>query len=302
MKKETKRYALVEYLGPQIRYIDSYQEYERILSVINSHNASIKGKFYFGNVSCEELLNGKYKVVIHVYNRLTHKMTITDIDKLTSDKSEKELIEYFKNKLKTKKNFIPDINIMYFENKNKKEKTKSDFDRRIKYVPILYACDVKYLDKKYIKKCIHYEAVIDKDLSFFKEMANEFCFYHTITDKIEKLRKSIDSCERGENSYSDLELRACQLYEAFIKDRESSKKLYRDKISGECSYSRRRMRDFGFFIRNYMIPEYKKLSPVKYNQVITEEQMKNFASNEEVQSNQSENEFSTSKVQQLTLF
>lgn len=275
MKEETKRYTLIEYLGPQVRFLNSYKKYLELLETLKKYNRNSKEKYYFGNAYCEKITNNMYKVVIYVYNKLTKKMSITNIDDITSLKSEQEVIDLFKDKIKTNKIFKPDIQIMYFEEKNKKDKKPDDCDIRIKYIPVLYKRDTRFLDKEYVKKCIHYEARENENTNFFKKMANEFCLYHSITDKVEKLRHYIDLCEKGDGYFADLEHSAIDLYEAFILERDSDKKLYRDE-NGKCAYSRRRIRDFGFFIRDYMLPQYKKVSPTNYNQTVTASQMEEF--------------------------
>ena len=156
MKKELKRYSLVEYLGKVQRVVTNEDDYLNILKSIDSSNRKTSFGKFFGNVT-KKYLGGEIFITIHVYNRLTPKMTISDIDKLTSSLNERELIELFKDKLKTKDEYVPDINIAYFEDKNKKLKTENDVDRRILYLPIVYINDIKYLDIKYIKRCINFK-------------------------------------------------------------------------------------------------------------------------------------------------
>ena len=83
-------------------------------------------------------------------------MTISEIDNFTKSFDEEGLIEYLKNQTKTKEGFKPDINICYFENKNSVDEKPGDihYERRIKYIPILYQEDKKYLDKNFIKNCL----------------------------------------------------------------------------------------------------------------------------------------------------
>ena len=65
---------------------------------IDSSNRKASFGKFFGNVT-KKYLGGEIFITIHVYNRLTPKMTISDIDKLTSSLNERELIELFKDKL-----------------------------------------------------------------------------------------------------------------------------------------------------------------------------------------------------------
>lgn len=271
MKEEDKRYTLVEYLGPQVRYYKKYSDYLNLLETIDKSNKKKDCRFYFGNASCEKLPNGKYRVTVYVYNKLTNKMTISELDNLTSNKNEETVIKNFRDLIRTNPILKPDINIMYFEEKNKKEKMPYDFDKRIKYIPVLYARDKRFLDRTYIFRCIHYKAA-NRDINFFKELANEFRFYHAIVEKIEVLRKYINLCEEGQNYYKALEDSACNLYDAFVVDRNSDKSVYLDD-DGKGSNSRRRVRDFGFFVRDYMLPNYKRISPTKYNHTLSEWQI-----------------------------
>ncbi len=304
MKKETKRYTLVEYIGEQTRYFTNKNAYYETLEIIRKNNKSTKSKFYFGNAKCEELNPNLFKVTVHVYNRLTPKSTISDIDSLTSKGYEYDLANKFRGKLRTISDFMPDIQIMYFEEKNKKDKTSNDFDIRIKYIPVLYRRDKRFLDKKYVKSCISFAASPkERDIRFFKELAYEFCAYHTITPEIELLRKYIDLAERDDYYFENLKIVAIRLYEAFIKERNTDKSLHWDQ-SGEVGYSRRRLRDFGFFIRNYMLPDYKILSPTRYNQPLTEEQLQKLRikKNEDKQIDKGRELKRIKKAEQLNLF
>ena len=125
MKKELRRYSLVEYLGKVERIVKTESDYLLILESIKKNNKKSSSKRFFGNVT-KKYIADEIHVEVHVYNRLTPKMTISDIDKLTSSFDEKELIGYFGNRLKTKNDYIPDINVAYFEDKNSKLKNEND--------------------------------------------------------------------------------------------------------------------------------------------------------------------------------
>ena len=278
MKKELKRYSLCEYCGEQVRYYNNYEDYQKLLIMVDKLNKSGKNQFYFGNVSCE-FSGDLYRVSIHVYNRLTPKMTISDIDNLTMDKTEESLIEDYKDLIRTRKPFIPDINIMYFEEKNSNDKDEQTLIRRIKYIPVLYSRDKRFLDRNYIQSCIKV-AAREHDINFFKKMANEFCFHHVIVEYIEKLRYYIDLCERGENMYSSLSNTAIELYEALIRERKSDKRVCMDE-KGEPLISRRRLRDFGFFVRDYLVPTNRINIPTRYNNEPTEKQLEELNKKEE---------------------
>jgi len=295
MKKELKRYSLCEYCGEQVRYYNNYEDYQKLLIMIDKLNKSGKNQFYFGNVSCE-FSGDLYRVSIHVYNRLTPKMTISDIDNLTMDKTEESLIEDYKDLIRTRKPFTPDINIMYFEEKNSLDRDSKSVVKRIKYIPVLYKRDIRFLDRDYIKNCISYSAR-EKDVNFFREIANEFCFHHIVSNEIEKIRHYIDLCERGEDYYSELSYFTKSMFDKLIKERNADKTLYRNE-KGECQISRRRLRDFGFFVRDYMIPLNKKNIPTRYNKELTQKQMEELFGKEEVVETKQE----LPNAMQLTLF
>ena len=307
MKEEKKFYSLVEYCGPLVRFYKSEKEYEDLLKVIDRNNNNDNCHYYFGNAKCEQISKHLYRVTVHAYNRLTPKMTISQIDNITSKGNEKELIEYIYThkeilvnrevKLETKREYYPDIQIMYFREAVKSRTAKKEedapkpLDRRIKYIPVLYKRDLSFLDKDYVKSCLRC-ATRDKDIRFFKELANEFCVYHVVAPEIEKLRYYIDLVERGEDYFEYLYLASERLYESFIKERNSDKRLYRDEITGEVGYSRRRLRDFSFFVRDYMLPDYKRLSPVKYNQKLTDKQYLTLLN--------ASNEYEQDKIKEIT--
>ena len=52
MKKETKRYMLVEFAGCEERVLNCREEYQELLNTINKHNNRKNKTYVFGNVSC----------------------------------------------------------------------------------------------------------------------------------------------------------------------------------------------------------------------------------------------------------
>ena len=265
MKKEQKRYMLVEYVGCDERFLNSKDEYAELLNFINKHNNKSKKKIIFGNVSCERLSDGRLHVIVHKYHMLTDKMCISDLDNMTSCMSEAELINYYRNELYTKINegFIPDINIAYFEDKNIKDKTEIDFDRGIKYIPVLYKDDVKYLDKNYIYKCLSYYADMKK-YGFFLDLCNEFEPIKNVSYEIGLLREWINRAKYVSGLDFYIYQGSKSLYDAIIYEREKSTRVIRDE-NGNIQISRRRQRDFGFFVRDYGMKPSKRVSPVRYN-------------------------------------
>ena len=97
MKKELKRYSLTEYLGKVERIVKTESDYLKILETIKNNNRKLSNGRFFGNV-IKRYIGDEIHVEVHVYNKLTSKMTIGDIDKLTSTLDENELIGYFKDK------------------------------------------------------------------------------------------------------------------------------------------------------------------------------------------------------------
>ena len=270
-KKETKRYALVEYLGTVKREYSTKEEYQEMLKTIERYNNRKKHKHFYGNIT-SKIKDGKISVLVHIYHRLTEKMTISDIDHFTEGFEEDELINYFKNITSTK-NLEPDINICYFENKNTEDE-KSDevhYERRIKYLPILYKGDLPFLDKNYIKKCLMAHAN-NNDYDFFKALASEFSPYKVVAERVEELWSIVDKCRYQGYESMEMASAAFRLYSNLIVERDREGRIIRLK-NGEYQISRRRQRDFGFFIRDYNMVDSKRKIPTRYNKRIKPEEL-----------------------------
>ncbi len=270
-KKETKRYSLVEYLGTVKREYSTKEEYQEMLKTIERYNNRKKHKHFYGNIT-SKIKDGKISVLVHIYHRLTEKMTISDIDHFTEGFEEDELINYFKNITSTK-NLEPDINICYFENKNTEDE-KSDevhYERRIKYLPILYKGDLPFLDKNYIKKCLMAHAN-NNDYDFFKALASEFSPYKVVAERVEELWSIVDKCRYQGYESMEMASAAFRLYSNLIVERDREGRIIRLK-NGEYQISRRRQRDFGFFIRDYNMVDSKRKIPTRYNKRIKPEEL-----------------------------
>lgn len=270
-KKETKRYALVEYLGTVKREYSTKEEYQEMLKTIERYNNRKTHKHFYGNIT-SKIKDGKISVLVHIYHRLTEKMTISDIDHFTEGFEEDELINYFKNITSTK-NLEPDINICYFENKNTEDE-KSDevhYERRIKYLPILYKGDLPFLDKNYIKKCLMAHAN-NNDYDFFKALASEFSPYKVVSERVEELWSIVDKCRYQGYESMEMASAAFRLYSNLIVERDREGRIIRLK-NGEYQISRRRQRDFGFFIRDYNMADSKRKIPTRYNKRIKPEEL-----------------------------
>ena len=264
MKKEQKRYFLVEYYGTTTCLVNNMQEVKHVLNVVHNYNRRKSSEFLYGNITIE-IINNKYLFVAHKYTKYTDRMTIRDIDKLTSDKTETDLAFKFKNKSKMNYNYDPDINIAYFESKSTKDLEPGEIPIHIgiKYLPVLYKNDTQYMDKSYIKKCLMFHCQT-KDFKFFRDLAEEFETYHFVSDKIGDLRTIINKCETIDENLNSLFMAACELYNKFICEYEKDESLSRD-ANGSYIISQRRLRDFGFFVKNYGIRRSRLNSPLCYN-------------------------------------
>lgn len=263
MEKELKRYVLAEYAGFEERIYDSKEEYDKLIDIINKHNKKSKKRLMFGNVYYSIVENNRYRVIVNKYNKLTSKMTISEIDNLTSKfESEKELEEEYKNKLLTKINegYKPSIRIIYLEDKNSKEKTLNDPDRGIKNIPVLYGEELKYFDKDYLFKCIRYY-LNNYDLGFFLDLANSFDSSKDCLEDIENIRILVNKCREDSNYLEGLMIAVKNLYTSYILERKKDGSPLRDK-DGKEIISQRRKRDFVFFVKNYHMSERKKYFPI----------------------------------------
>ena len=157
----------------------------------------------------------------------------------------------------------PDINIAYLETQNKDENNSIRFERGIKYIPVLYKEDTKYVDPSYIRSCMYFHAGT-KDCEFFRSLAKEFSVYHFIGDEVSDLYDKVDKCEYQNASLNLLYSSANKLFSKFIIEYEKDESLTRDE-NGKYIISRRRLRDFGFFIKNFNIRDSKIKSPLCYN-------------------------------------
>ena len=123
------------------------------------------------------------------------------------------------------------------------------------------------MDEAYIKRCLLFHCET-KDFDFFRDLANEFDVYHFVTDEISELRTINDKCENQNENLNSLMRAAIKFYNKFIHEYDKDESLSRDK-DGNYIISRRRLRDFGFFVKNYSIRDSKINSPFKYNKPFT---------------------------------
>ena len=263
MKKETKRYSLLEYLGKTKRVVNSMKEYDEFVDFIKKWNKRSTVAMYFGNITKEAIDNQIY-ITVHIYKRLTPPSTISDLtNEHLNYKSKKELLEFYRTKTEY---YNPDIYIGYFETRNsspKKQEEDKKTDVRIKPLPILYECDKKYLEESYIKKCLIVHANAN-DIGFFMDLCDEFCEHRVIGEALDKMRKTINDVRYEGLDPFLLSVSAMGIYYDLIRERDVNGVLLRDK-DGKYEISKRRQRDFGTFIRDYDMLSRKRLSATRFN-------------------------------------
>jgi len=260
MKKETKRYMLVEYAGTKERVYETKEELDKVLDDIRKYNNRKTAKYICGNISVNEI-DGKYHVNIHLYNKLSNKNTISDIDNFTQRFNKNELASYFAPQSKMLDGYESDINVAYFETKDANISEEEPLLIGVKYIPVLYKDDLKYMDETYMKKCLSYHAN-SSDTGFFRELANEFYYHHICSKEVDDLFECCDKVDNQGFNPNSLYYIALDLYNKIKYEREKDGSLSRDN-EGKYQISVRRKRDFMFFLKNYHT---KKInSPLKYN-------------------------------------
>lgn len=241
MKKELKRYLLVDECEVLKRVCCNINEYNELLKKIDLYNKNSKNKYIFGNVSYF-YHDGLFYVNIIKYRKLTNKMTISDIDELTSKMSEEQLINYFMNSLTSK----PYINIAYFNDKPKKDKTSSDYDKRISLLPVLYRNSVHVLSKGYVMQILKYYIYGGK-YDILYNLISKFESYKIIGEDIEKLLYELNKEVKDNDRIFAI---VFNLYDNLVYERDRNGSLVRDN-KNNIQKSRRRARDFGFFVEDY---------------------------------------------------
>ena len=102
------------------------------------------------------------------------------------------------------------------------------------------------------------------DYDFFKALANEFCIYRVVEENIEDLFGMVEKCRFQGNDPMYMAEYAYRLFNNLIVERDSEGRIIR-LSNGEYQISRRRLRDFGFFIRDYNMPDSRRVVPTRYN-------------------------------------
>ena len=260
MKKETKRYMIVEFAGTKQKMYDTQEEVNKVLEDTRKYNARLTSKYICGNITIDNV-NDKFVLTIRLYKKLSGKDTITNIDGFTRLFSMKELQAYFAKESVMQEGYTSDINVAYFETSGEKDEEGRPLIIGIKYVPVFYRGDEQYFDEEFIKKCLYYHAS-QGDTDFFKALAHEFIMYHVVAEQVDKLFYYVDKVEHQGYNPTTLYYDAYALYKKLIADRNSNGHVSRDD-TGAQQISNRRKRDFAFFLRDYNAR--KKPSPLKYN-------------------------------------
>lgn len=258
--KEKNRYTIVEYKGKLIKTLDTLLEYDELIKKLKKLNDKESNEEYYGNVSYTTLPSGRLNVTIHMYKKLSKKTTIKEIDKLTSKYSKSEYIYENKDSLLDEDNMFPDINIAYFQ-------TSKDDNLKLslKYIPIIFKDDVKYLDYDYFFNFVD-ERINENDLVFFSNFANRFSTYKTklVSLLTEKLFMEVNEVEFGIKRIDILRESTIKLYEALVYERDKNGNKVFDGQDYVKSY--RKMRDISLFIKSYENKDNKKIIPFKYNE------------------------------------
>ena len=260
MKKEEKRYMIVEYANAYDREYDTEEEKNAVLDNIRKYNRRKSSKYFCGNID-DYISEEKYHLHIHVYKKLTSKNTISDIDAFTRNFTKTEMQAYFEPQSIMLDGYEPDINIAYLETDNATIDNPTPLKFGIKYTPVLYKDDLKYFDDTYIKKCLKYHAD-NRHTNFFRALANEFCAYHVVGNEVEKLYIYSDKVDNQGWGSGELYYIALDLYFKLVNERDADGSLLRDS-NGKYQKSQRRVRDFAFFVKNYSAK--KQISPLQYN-------------------------------------
>ena len=283
MKKETKRYFLVEYAGCRYKYFSTREEAEEMLKEVQKYNNRKSSSFILGNCTIQEDL-GAFLLTGHYYNVLIPRSTISEIDDFTSQFTPEELLAYFQNKTKTSDGLIPDINVAYFETPSEAElaeeseknecvennedngekKKKERIYIGIKYIPVMHKGDQKYMDLEYIHKILDQYSKT-KNITFFQKFAGNFKQYYTASKPVSDL---FDECNNVENMEymgfprSRLLDVGKTVVDKVIYEQNRTHGYERDEC-GRQIISRRRLRDIAIFLRDYGV---EKKEPTKYNE------------------------------------
>lgn len=298
--KELNRYFLVAYHGTKETIVQTRLEYEEMLSKIEKYNRKNTNKYIFGNIYTEVKEDGIH-VISHVYDRLSNPITISEMLDYTTKYTKEEIATIYSDNSIMKDGYIPDINIAYFQNKSKNNEQEDDvhYERRIKYVPMVYKDDKKYLSLGYIYKCIRYHAD-NGDYLFFRGLASELCFNKKVDKEIEDMFSIADKFENGLCDNDELYVTAKSLIQKYVAQRRKDGTYERDE-NGQKINSMRRILDVGMYVKYEGNMNLKK-SPLKYNEgpnTYKKEELKREMEKERIKKLQKDGNY---EYEQLSLF
>ncbi len=276
---EKKSYYLVSYCGTRETVVQTTIEYKELLKKIKNYNNKVRNYFY-GNITTETKEDGIH-VVTHKYKRLEkHAYTITDLLDYTSRYTKEDFAKLYEGKTDTKQGYIPDINILYKDDRKpvrpRKKKGPAKPDVRLSYLPMVYDKDRKYMSIEFIKKCVK---VHRNDFGVMMDLANELGINHDCGKEVENLRITIDRCMHQGLSTDLLEIAAIELINKYICIVDDEGIPTRNNNAAYIE-SKRRIMDVGMFFKYCKDPE-KKHSPNKYNEGPTEEMKQQLKKEEE---------------------
>ena len=95
----------------------------------------------------------------------------------------------------------------------------------------------------------------------------EFAPYKVVEETIEELFSIVEKCKYEGHTSTEMSNVAYKLYNNLIVERDREGRIIR-LPNGAYQISRRRQRDFGFFIRDYNMIDSRRKIPTRYNKRI----------------------------------
>ena len=266
MKKEQNRYYLVEYARSETKHYNTREELDKALDDIRKYNNRQKESYLIGNMSVVE--NNGFELTTNLYHKLSKRLSISAIDSVTSKYTENELVIALSKRLRSiypeytdNKPFYPDINIAYFEDRDEKDRD-DNLIRRIKYIPVLYKNDLDYVNVKKVRNMLEDHAN-NVDIDFFEALVEEYKQNRSVDKELDDLLIAIDRVKNLRYATDNLFYASVNLYNALILEVDKYGNYELDD-KGYVQKSRRRLRDFGFFIKNYNSKNYKSTKEYNY--------------------------------------
>ena len=129
---------------------------------------------------------------------------------------------------------------------------------------------------QYISKCIasHCNPSEPIDFEFFRNLYFEFNLHRSCDEELDHLIRTINKVQYEGYNPNELYYAAMDLYKQLVFEREKDGSIVRDN-NGRYQVSKRRLRDFGFFVKNYKSMTHKSAMTYSYtNNSLKLEQMK----------------------------